>query len=76
MPRPAHLFPFRPWPVIRPGGIGLAKRTDVQIFHFFTCPGRPAQKLEARFDTRILFKTVDIDTRGQFVPAETGDKIG
>jgi len=42
--------------------------SGVQIFHFFSCPGRFAQKGQAGFDAWVVFEAPDVDTIRQRFP--------
>ena len=41
---------------------------QIQIFHFFSCPGCPAQKFQARFNAGVFSETIYPDTVAQFFP--------
>lgn len=57
-------------------GCLLLYRVQVELLHLLAGPGGGAQKLQGRLDAGVRFKAVDVDTNGEFLPAEAFLQLG
>ena len=54
----------------------LSYGSQIQFFHLFSCPGRPAQKLQTGLDAGIIRKALNGNAPAQFFPAVMLHKAG
>ena len=47
----------------------LSYGSQIQFFHLFSCPGRPAQKLQTGLDAGVIRKALNGNAPAQFIPA-------
>lgn len=57
------------------GNLLLSKHFQIERLHFVSGPCGTAQKDQARFDARVVFKAIDIDLKSQVLPTVVLDEF-